>query len=328
MKLIDPFTVVLLAIIVLAAIVPAEGQVATGLGWAGTLGVGGLFFAHGAALSRESIVAGITHWRLHLLILAMTFGVCPLIVVPISWLAPAVIPPALATGFLYLGALPSAVTSSIAFTAVARGNVAAAVCAAAASNVFGLMATPFVFMLLAHSTDGGGVDVGHALIQISVQLLMPFAAGQLSRPVIGAFLDRHARAAGHYDKAVILLIVYTAFSQFVASGYWRQMSPAGIAIAFMLCIGVLALMMGLSVGLARLCGFDRADETALLFCGSKKSLASGLPMANVLFAGQAGLGLIILPIMIYNQTQIIVSAVIARLYAGSAPAETVAERAP
>lgn len=325
MRRVDPFTLLLLAIIGVAAVLPATGRVAVVLGWIGQIGVAGLFFFHGAALSRESVAAGITHWRLHLLVLAMTFVLFPGVVVPISWLAPAMMPTALATGFLYLGALPSAVTSSIAFTAVARGNVAAAICAAAASNVLGMMATPFVFMLLAQSTGGHGLDIGHALAQIVIQLLLPFALGQALRPWIGGFLDRHGTAMGRYDKGVILLIVYTAFSQFVASGYWRETPAIALLLALLLCAGLLALMIGIAIALSRVLGFNRADEATIVFCGTKKSLASGLPMANVLFAGQPGLGLIILPIMIYNQTQIIVGAVVARWYearAGEPTADT------
>lgn len=300
--------------IALAAVFPARGVFGEALSWIGTIGIAGLFFSHGAALSPQAVRRGAGHWRLQLAILAMTFAVFPLVVTPISWLAPSVLPAALATGFLYLGALPSAVTSSIAFTAIARGNVPAAICAAAASNVFGMMATPFVFMLLAQSTGGAGLDVTHALIHIVLQLLAPFALGQALRPWLGAFMARHERAAARYDRAIILLIVYTAFSEFVASGYWRDTPLFALLAALLLCAMLLALMISLAVVFARSLGFSRGDEAALVFCGSKKSLASGLPMANVLFAGQPGLGLIILPIMIYNQTQIIVGAFISRRY--------------
>ncbi len=34
---------------------------------------------------------------------------------------------------------------------------------------------------------------------------------------------------------------------------------------------------------ARWLGFNTADEITIVFCGSKKSLANGIPMANVLF---------------------------------------------
>lgn len=314
-KYIDPFTALLLATITVAAIVPATGSVADTLGTLGPLAVAGLFFLHGAALSRDAIRDGVTHWRLHLLILTLTFFVFPLVVLPIPSLAPAIMPVALATGFLYLGALPSAVTSSIAFTAMARGNVPAAICSAAASNVFGMMATPFIFMLLAQTSGAHTMDITHALQEIVLQLLLPFAVGQGLRPWLGRLLDQHHRGAARYDKAVILLIVYTAFSQFVASGYWQQLPISAVCIALGLCALLLTLMISLAIASARVAGLSRADESAAVFCGSKKSLASGLPMANVLFAGQPGLGMIILPIMLYNQMQIIAGAFIARRYA-------------
>lgn len=314
-KRIDPFTALLLAAVLVAVVAPVRGSVAQVTDLFAQLGVAGLFFLHGAALSRDAVRAGAGHWRLHLLIFALTFGVFPLVVYPISGLAPTLMPMALATGFLYLGALPSAVTSSIAFTAMARGNVPAAICSAAASNVLGMMATPFVFMLLARSTGATSLDIGHALAEIVFQLLLPFAAGQLLRPWLARWLDAHGGLMARYDQGVILLIVYTAFSQFVASGYWRQLPIPAVVFALGLCTGLLAVMVGVAIFAARTAGLSRADEAAAVFCGSKKSLASGLPMANVLFAGQASLGMIILPIMIYNQIQIIAGAVIARRYA-------------
>lgn len=319
MRQLDPFTIGLLAVIAGAVTVPAGGTIGDTLGIISQVAVAGLFFLHGAALSRDAVREGITHWRLHLLILSLTFCVFPLIVLPIPALAPAIMPAALATGFLYLGALPSAVTSSIAFTAMARGNVPAAVCSAAASNVFGLMLTPFVFMLLASTSGAHGLAIGHALKEIVLQLLLPFALGQLARPKIGTWLDGHQNWSGRYDRGVILLIVYTAFSQFVASGYWRKLPVSAFAIALGLCVVLLAAMICIAVGVSRATRFSRADESALLFCGTKKSLASGLPMANVLFAGMPALGMIILPIMIYNQLQILAGAFIARYYARRIP---------
>jgi sodium/bile acid cotransporter 7 len=57
-------------------------------------------------------------------------------------------------------------------------------------------------------------------------------------------------------------------------------------------------------------GFKKPDRITLLFCGSNKSLASGLPIASVLFSGGT-LALLVLPLMLYHQLQIIVGAMIA-----------------
>jgi len=53
-----------------------------------------------------------------------------------------------------------------------------------------------------------------------------------------------------------------------------------------------------------------------VFCGSKKSLASGLPMATVLLSGQS-VGLIVLPLMLFHQIQLMVCATLAKRYANA-----------
>lgn len=314
-QLIDPYTILLMAMVSLAAALPAHGVTAHLLAVLDKIAVALLFFTHGAALSRQSVLAGATHWRLHLLIFGTTFICFPLVVLPINALAPAWIPSELALGFLYLGVLPSAVSSSIAFTAIAGGNVPASVCSSATSNVLGMMATPLLLVLLTQTADSHSLPVGEALRDIILQLLLPFAAGQLVHPWIGNWLHRHEALSSRYDQAVIMLIVYTAFSQSIVSGLWRDLSWSAIVIALVLCGVLLAAMIAFTMLLSRRLGFSRADETTVVFCGCKKSLASGLPMANVLFAGNPALGMIVLPIMIYNQLQVIVAAGLARHYA-------------
>lgn len=316
----DPFTLILLATIALASFFPARPPLAGWLDHAGVFAVAMLFFLHGAALSRDEVLNGAMHWRLHLVIVTLTFIVFPLLVLPVTLLAPALIPDDLAVGFLYLGVLPSAVSSSIAFTAMARGNVPAAICSAAASNVFGMMLTPFLLILLV-SSSGGSFAVGEALRDIILQLLLPFAAGQALRPLIGGLLYRYKSLTGRYDQGVILLIVYTAFSQSVVGGLWEKLPLLAIFAAIALCGLLLAVVITLARLVSRRFGFSLADEAAVVFCGSKKSLASGLPMAKVLFAGNPGFGMIVLPIMCYNQIQILVGAVIARRYESRIQAE-------
>lgn len=313
----DMFTILLLGAIVLASFLPATGTAGDFLASAGTVAVALLFFFHGAALSREQIVAGASHWRLHILITMLTFVFFPLAVLPIngiSGFAPSWMPADLGLGFLYLGVLPSAVSSSIAYTAIARGNVPAAICSAAASNVFGMMLTPFLLLLLVSSSGSGDFAVGEALKDIVLQLLLPFAVGHAMRPILGGYLARNESLMARYDKCVIWLIVYSAFSHSVESGLWQNLPVKAIVLTVLLCIGLLALFMFFARFLVRRFGFSLEDEAAVVFCGSKKSLASGLPMAKVLFSGHPGFGMIVLPIMCYNQVQVILGAILAQKY--------------
>ena len=318
MKLrIDTFTLLLLGAIVLASFLPVTGQAADILGTVGTVAVALLFFFHGAALSRQQIIAGATHWRLHILITALTFVFFPLIALPINGLSdiiPSWMPKDLGLGFLYLGVLPSAVSSSIAYTAMAKGNVPAAICSAAASNVFGMMLTPFLLLLLVSTSGAGDFSVAEALKDIVLQLLLPFAVGHALRPWLGGILARNESFMARYDKSVIWIIVYSAFSHSVESGLWQKLPIQAIVFTIVLCFALLALFMFIARLMVRKLGFSLEDEAAVVFCGSKKSLASGLPMAKVLFSGHPGFGMIVLPIMCYNQIQVIVGAILAERY--------------
>jgi solute carrier family 10 (sodium/bile acid cotransporter), member 7 len=208
--------------------------------------------------------------------------------------------------------LPSTVQSSIAFTSIARGNVPAALCSASISNLAGIVVTPLLVALLL-STHGGGFSLD-ALRDIALQLLLPFVLGQLARPLIGNWIVEHKQLTSFVDRGSILLIVYGAFSEGMVAGVWSQLSWQSLALVIVLDMLLLATALVITTVLSRRLGFSREDEIAIVFCGSKKSMASGIPMANILFAGQA-VSLIVLPLMLFHQIQLMACAALARRYA-------------
>lgn len=309
------FTLSLVATVVLATLLPAEGKAARAVDLATDIGIGLLFFMHGARLSREAVLAGVFHWRLHLTVFASTFVLFPILGVLLKPLGGLVLTPELYLGFLFLSTLPSTVQSSIAFTSIARGNIPAAVCSASASNLFGVFITPILLGLLlaAEGETGSTLD---AIGPIVTQLLVPFVVGHLLRPWIGAFVKRHDKFLHMTDQGAILLVVYAAFSQSVTEGLWRETPLGALAGVLLLSSLLLAIVLLLTTFGARKLGFDVEDEIVIVFCGSKKTLASGVPMAKVLFAGHAaGLGAIVLPLMVFHQIQLMVCAVLAERYA-------------
>ncbi len=321
----DGYILLILGMVVLASVLPARGEVRPALEAAVSIGIGLVFFLHGARLSREAVIAGATQWRLHALILAATFVLFPLLTLGATALPGWVLPASLAPGLVFLGCLPSTIQSSIGFTAIARGNVAATVAAAMASNLIGIVLTPVLAGLLLHRT-GGGVSL-EGLQAIVLQLLAPFLAGHLLRPWIGGFVGRHSRALSRLDRGSILLVVYAAFSDAVTGGLWSRLGALDLVRLTLVCGVLLALVLSLTLAAARAMKLSTPDEITLVFCGSKKSLASGVPMAGVLFPGDA-LGLVLLPVMIFHQIQLMVVAVIAQRYSerpdpeGDAPAAT------
>lgn len=304
-SLIDMFLLALMGAVVLATALPARGNWVPITAGATDAGIVLLFFLHGARLSREAIWEGARNWRLHLATLGVTFALFPLLGIGFSALP--FLPGEFAAGLLFLTLLPSTVQSSIAFTAIARGNVAAAVCAASFSNLAGMFATPALVALLM----GGKAGVSWASAEtILLQLLLPFVIGHLLRPWIGGFVARHKTWLGRVDRGTIVLVVYTAFGAAVVEGLWQRVAPASLLLLGVVCMVLLALVLGLTTLLGRALKLSREDAIVLLFCGSKKSLASGVPMASVLFPA-AQVGIVLLPVMVFHQLQLVACALIA-----------------
>ncbi len=310
---VDTFTLMLLCTVALASVLPCSGPAATVLGDVTTFAIGLLFFLHGAKLSREALLSGLAHWRLHLLVLASTFVMFPLLGLALHPLSGTMLTPEMYIGVLFLCTLPSTVQSSIAFTSMARGNVAAAVCSASASNFIGIFATPLLVSTLIVRGAAAGSS-WNAIVAIVEQLLLPFLAGQLLRPWIGAWIDGHKPMLRIVDQGSILLVVYTAFSESVNEGLWHKLSPSALLTLGVVCAAMLALALAIATWTSRRLGFSREDEITIVFCGSKKSLASGVPMAKVLFAPSA-LGMVILPVMLFHQIQLMTCAVLAQRWA-------------
>lgn len=308
----DRFTTALVVVVLLATFVPAQGLFAAIWGDATAVAIALLFFLHGARLSRQAVMAGMLHWRLHLTVVVFTFVAFPLLGLAFAQLPEAVLPSGLALGVIYLCCLPSTVQSSIAFTSIAGGNVAAAVCSASASSLFGVALTPLLVSLLMHAQgDGITLDQIQAIV---TQILLPFAVGQLVHPWVGAWALRNKKVLSVFDRGSILMVVYGAFSEAVIHGLWHQLTPEATVALVAVCGLLLAILLAATTVAARRLGFDRADEITIVFCGSKKSLAAGVPMANILFPA-ASVGMIVLPLMIFHQIQLMVCAVLARRYA-------------
>ncbi|MDQ1153641.1 bile acid:sodium symporter family protein [Brevundimonas sp. SORGH_AS_0993] len=316
----DGFTLLLAGAVLLATLLPCRGAAAAGFEWATRAAITLLFFMHGAKLSREAVVRGLGAWRLHLGVLTSTFVLFPLlglmvILVPDAWIGPEV-----KVGVLFLCVLPSTVQSSIALTAIAGGNVAAAVCSASLSNILGVFLTPLLVGLLIHAQAGQDADIVGAIGNVALTLLAPFLLGHLSRPWTARFVDRHKLFLGRLDRGSILLVVYTAFSAAVIEGIWSRLTVGDFALIAVVDVLLLAAVLVLTTVAARLFGVRVEDEIVLVFCGSKKSLASGVPMAAALFPA-AAVGVIIVPLMLFHQLQLIVCAILARRYAERNAAE-------
>lgn len=312
----DRFTILLVLMVLLATLLPISGQFAYYFNILTTVAIAVLFFLHGAKLSREAVIEGMLHWRMHALVFIFTFLIFPLI----GLLSRPVLEPVLGQqlywGFLFMCFLPSTVQSSIAFTSMAKGNVAGAVCSASFSNIIGMFITPILVSYFILGQSQHDFDPTKSIVQITLLLLVPFILGQLLRPFIFPQMRKFPSVVRVFDQGSILMVVYGAFSSAVVAGLWQQVSGITLIYLTLACSVLLTVVMLLALYLPKWLGFNQADQITIFFCSSKKTLASGVPMAQILFIGQP-LGMIVLPIMIFHQIQLMVCGVIANHWSKS-----------
>ncbi|MBS0966671.1 bile acid:sodium symporter [Acetobacter okinawensis] len=310
MRKLDPFLTALIGAVVLATFLPCHGLATTVLEYVTDACIMVMFFMQGLKLERRAILDNMRNWQLQGLVLACTFALFPALGLGLHALAPGLMENNLWLGVLFLCCLPSTVQSSIALTSLANGNVAASICAATLSNIAGIFITPALVSLVLHTH---GVWSAHAIIGITLQLLLPFVAGQLLQPFLYKWAHRNKKIISVTDRSSIILVVYTAFSHAVVEGIWLQLSARNIATLIAVDTGLLLAVLTLTLMTGKIFGFSSKDEVSLILCGSKKSLASGVPIANVLFPASTA-GFVILPLILYHQIQLFLCTLIARHY--------------
>jgi sodium/bile acid cotransporter 7 len=312
-RFVDPYIALMVLTVGVAVVLPAHGAGAHIASFAANAGIIFLFFLYGMRLSPQAAASGLLQWRLHIAVLLCTFALFPLIGIALGQLTAGSLPAPLVTGIIFLCLMPSTVQSSIAFTSIARGNIPAALCAASASNIIGVFVSPILAGWLLNTS---GVALSFDVFRdITLQLLLPFLAGQALRPLIGGWVQARKRVLGFADRGSILLIIYVAFSKGMVDHIWSQVNLADAIELLCVLAALLALVLVLTGLIGRkLMHLSTEDEIVLQFCGSKKSLASGLPMASILFTGPQ-LGLIVLPLMLFHQIQLMTCAVLAKRYA-------------
>jgi len=312
----DGFLLALAAVVAAAILWPEPG--ATGgplhMNWIATYGVAVVFFLYGLTLAPEKLHQGASHWRLHLTVQLATFVLFPALVLLLLLPLTGSLPGPVETGFFYLAALPSTVSSSVAMTSLARGNVPVAIFNATLSSLLGVFVTPLLMAWFA-STTGTDIPLLPVIGKVVALVLVPIGVGQVARRWLAAWASRHIKTIRLADRAIILAIVYNSFADSMIEGIWTSHDATLLAEMVVGVLVIFFIVYGILLVVCRILGFDLPDRIACLFCGSKKSLASGVPMAKLIFNGDPALGLIIAPIMLYHFFQLVIVSVIANRYA-------------
>lgn len=312
----DGFIFALLGVMMLAYLWSAPGVVEGpfSLSAIASYGVSLIFFFYGLGLNPEKLRAGLSNWRLHVVVHTTTFILFPLLVLlsrsffvtdegQLLWL-----------GIFYLAALPSTVSSAVVMVSIAGGNIAAAIFNASISSLIGVFVTPLWMGLVMQAAEGG-FDLWSVIGKLIFQVLVPVGLGILLHTKLGAFAEKHRRKLRYFDQSIILLIVYTSFAESFAGDMFAGYQIIDLLLLGAGMIGLFLLVYVISNGISRLLRFNREDRITAIFCGSKKSLVHGTVMAKVLFSGSSIIGIILLPIMLYHALQLIAASMIAQAMA-------------
>ena len=278
------------------------------------VGIALVFFLNGLSLSTNSLRQGVTRWQVHLLIQGSTFLVFPLLGLGLMQIGKGWMSPDILLGYFYLCALPSTVSSSVALTVAARGNVPVALFNATLSALIGVVLTP-LWMAWAMGHEGQALDVQPVVIDLLIWVVLPLAAGQLSRPWLTAWASRHKARIQIVDRLTILTLVYTSFSDSVQQGIWTQYGWSVLLQVLVVSSLLFFLIYNFTQFSSRLLRLPVEDQIAAVLCGSKKTLASGVPMASLIFGAHPALGLILIPIMLYHPLQLAVGGFLSQRWA-------------
>lgn len=313
---VDPFVLALLAVIALAALWPAPGVSGGPLhaDVIGSYGVGVIFLLYGMTLAADQMWRSMGLWREHLLVQGATFLLFPAIVFAAQFVTDELFSQGFLTGLFFLAALPSTVSSSVAMTSLARGNVPLSIFNASISSLIGVFVTPVLMAWYLH-TAGSGLALTSVILKLLGLVLVPIAIGQMLRPLLGPLLSRHKGIVRLADRSVILVIVYNAFCDSMREGIWKAQDPWTLPLLAGLVILLFFSVYGILSAICRLLGLKVEDRISVLFCGSKKSLVTGLPMAGIMFGASPQAALIIAPLMMYHLFQLLIVSFIASDYA-------------
>jgi sodium/bile acid cotransporter 7 len=275
-------------------------------------GVAFIFFFYGLKLSPQQLKSGLSNIRLHIVVQLSTFVLFPLIAFLLKPILSPINQP-LWEGIFFMAAIPSTVSSSVVMVGIAKGNIPGAIFNASISSMLGLVITPLlVGLVLSSSNNAGMADIHSIIIKLLWQVVVPVIAGIILHPYWGKWVSKHLQTLKYFDQLIILLIVFTSFSESFESGVFAQTS---LLLLVLLSIGLILLLgtvYRLIEWICRFLNFNREDTITTIFCGSKKSLVHGMVFSKILFPVNAAVGMMILPLMLYHAIQLVVISMIAQ----------------
>lgn len=307
----DLFIILMIITLVLSYFFPQFGDESNQvlLDLISSAGVALIFFFYGLKLKLGELKKDLVNWKLHLMVQITTFVLFPLVILPFSSLVESEKDGLLWLSFFFLAALPSTVSSSVVMVSMAGGNVASAIFNAGISGIIGILVTPLWMSPFIGQT--GSFNLADVYLSLLCGILLPLTLGVLLQKFGNKPAVRFSKELGWFDKTIILLIIYKSFAKSFNEGLFSGIGINYVLVVFGLVILMFFVVYYLLRLMSKLMRFEPEDQIVLKFCGTKKSLVHGTVFSKALFGSSAGMGMILLPLMIYHAVQLIVIGTIA-----------------
>lgn len=311
---IDSFVIAILVVVGLAYFFPQPAHLLP-LDSLASVGISLVFFFYGLKLSPSKIKAGLSNWKLHVVIQAFTFLIFPIIVLVIKPIFQGQDEELIWLGLFFLAALPSTVSSSVVMVSIAKGNIPAAIFNASISGIIGIFITPLWMGLF---VSVGNIDVSDVYLKLLSEILLPIIGGLLLQKWLGHLTQKFSFFFTQFDRTVILIVIYKSFVHSFEDNVFSSLQLVDFLILSTWVILLFILVYSIITLTSSWLGFNREENITALFCGTKKSLMHGTVFSKVIFGSFPALGIILLPLMLFHAFQILIIGVIAGRYSREA----------
>ncbi len=233
-------------------------------------------FISGLSLDTSRLTEG-ADWRGVLLGLSSTYVVAPAVAYGLVLGGGPPMGGAESEGYRFLEAMmivasqAGTIASAPALTLVAGGNQALALLITLGSNTL----TAFVTPLILHATIGAVVrfPVGEMMQQVAMIVLFPAVAGQLCRRQLGPRLTPWLHPLVRLAQTIILVFVFTG----VCAAAAHLSGRAGLILQFFAVAAALhSVLVAWTYLASSFLGLSAANRTAVVLCGSQKTLPNGI----------------------------------------------------
>ncbi|KAJ3192993.1 hypothetical protein HK101_005611 [Irineochytrium annulatum] len=254
--------------------------------------VGLIFLISGMSLKTSVLLRSLGAWRLHLVTQFISLGITPALGLAVGKLLGFTsFNQTLIKGLIIACATPTTISSNVLMTKQAAGNEAGALTNAVIGNILGVLVSPSLIYAYAGAlASDAHMDLGATLLTLCYTVIIPLIAGQL----LQIFFPRIVPTMSRYvslpiiNSSLLLVLVWSVFCDTFSDHVGGDIDAGSLVGVFFLDLALFCGFSAMSFWISRIpvFGFSREDTVAIVMCAATKTVALGIPMINIIYAGE------------------------------------------